>query len=237
MACDRSHFYVTLFSNGSQKLYPGNMLAAFTARLAQPIDLGSMDRWEVRVFEFTCHPITISTIASLQVISSQIAFIYCELILQQFVGRQYVRCLRTFIHSSTFCHNIFENVYYMPVEKRRFQDLCIEILRQICERTKFKASDVPTKIVLHFRRVSACYKYRCRRIRHTFIMKDQLVQYYLNQASRVSHSGIDPIYSVPPFLQRRHAIGSFLSGLSRLVRPVLWSGVRAVLAGNDAYRR
>ena len=56
-------------------------------------------------------------------------------------------------------------------------------------------------------------------------MKDPLVQYYLHQASRVSHSGIGPIYSVPPFVQRGHRIGSFISGI---VRPVLWSGVNAV---------
>ena len=59
-------------------------------------------------------------------------------------------------------------------------------------------------------------------------MKDPLVRYYLHQASRGSHSGIGPIYSVPPFVQRGHGIGSFLSGLFRLVRPVLWTGVKAV---------
>ena len=55
-----------------------------------------------------------------------------------------------------------------------------------------------------------------------------LVQYYLHQADRGSHSGIGPIYSVPHFVERGHGIGSFLSGLFRLVRPVLWSVVKAV---------
>ena len=155
MTSDRNHFYVTLFSNGSQKLYPTNTLAAFTARLAQPIDLGSTDRWEVGVCEITCHPTNTGTFASVQVISANNALIYCDLISQQFVGSQYVRCLRTFIHPSTYCNNIFQNVYYVPVEKRRFQDIRIEILRLSGERVVFKASDVPTKIVLHFRRVSA----------------------------------------------------------------------------------
>ena len=41
------------------------------------------------------------------------------------------------------------------------------------------------------------------------------------------HSGIGPIYSVPPFVQRCHGIGSFLSGMFRLVRPVLWGGIKA----------
>ena len=47
----------------------------------------------------------------------------------------------------------------MPVEKRRFQDISIQILRQTGERAKFKDSNVPTKIVLHFRLVSAWKSY------------------------------------------------------------------------------
>ena len=71
------------------------------------------------------------------------------------------------------------------------------------------------------------YKYLCRRLRHAFRMKDPLLQYYPQQAGRGSHGGIGPIYSIPHFLQRVHGLGSFLSGLFRLVRPVLWSGVKA----------
>ena len=59
-------------------------------------------------------------------------------------------------------------------------------------------------------------------------MKDPLLQYYLHQAGRGSYSELGPIYSVPPFLQRGQGFGSFLSGLFRLVRAVLWSGVMAI---------
>ena len=59
-------------------------------------------------------------------------------------------------------------------------------------------------------------------------MKDQFVQYYLHQAGRGYHNGIGLSHSVPPFVQGGHGRGSFLSGLFRLVRPVLWSGVKAV---------
>ena len=59
-------------------------------------------------------------------------------------------------------------------------------------------------------------------------MKDPLVQYYLNQGGRRSHSGIGQIESVPTLIQPGHGIGSYLSLLFRLVRPVLWSGVKAV---------
>ena len=117
-----------------------------------------------------------------------------------------------------YCNNIFENVYYVPVEKRRFQDIRIEILRQKCCRMVNQS----------------IYKYLCRRLRHAFIMKDPLLQYYLHQVGRGWHGGIGPIYLVPPFLQRGHGLGSFLSGLFRVVRPVLWRGIKAV--GRDTLR-
>jgi len=47
-------------------------------------------------------------------------------------------------------------------------------------------------------------------------------------------SGIGPIYSVPPFVQRGHGIGSSLRGLWRTVRPVLWSGAKSL--GREALR-
>ena len=60
-------------------------------------------------------------------------------------------------------------------------------------------------------------------------MKDPLSQYYIHQADCGTHNEVGPIYSVPHFLQRGHGVGSFLSGLFRTVRPVLWIGVKAVV--------
>ena len=155
MSNDRNHFYVTLFSNGWKALYPANRITAFTTRLAQPIDLGSMDRWEVWLCEFTCHPMNVGTFAVLDFVSVKIAFLYCELISLQFVGSQYVRCLRTFVLPTTYCDKVFDNVYYVALEKRRFRDIRIEILRETVEPPNLKATEVPTKVVLHFRRVAA----------------------------------------------------------------------------------
>ena len=76
--------------------------------------------------------------------------------------------------------------------------------------------------------ILSIYKYLCRQIRPAFITKDPLLQYYFQQAGRGSRSGLGPIYSIPPFLQRCHGLDSFLNGLFRLVRPVVWSGVKAV---------
>jgi hypothetical protein len=60
-----------------------------------------------------------------------------------------------------------------------------------------------------------------------------LVKYYVSQAGRGNgrgdSSGIGPIYSIPPFVQRGHGIGSLLSGLFRMVRHVLGSGAKTIV--------
>jgi hypothetical protein len=67
-------------------------------------------------------PYNTGTYANLKVISAEAALLYCDLIAPQFFGSQYVRVLRTFIQPTTYRTHAFENIYYMPVEKRRFQD-------------------------------------------------------------------------------------------------------------------
>jgi len=60
------------------------------------------------------------------------------------------------------------------------------------------------------------------------MIMDPLVRYYVHQAGRGKHDGIRPIYAAPPFLKRGYGIGSFLAGLWRMVRPVLWSGAKTL---------
>ena len=68
---------------------------------------------------------------------------------------------------------------------------------------------------------------------------DPLLKYYIRQAGG-GNDDVGPIYILPS--QRGHGIGSFLSGLFRAVRPVLWSGKKdfgkATLKalGNEALR-
>ena len=55
------------------------------------------------------------------------------------------------------------------------------------------------------------------------------MKYYVRQAGGGSgDNGVGPIYTVPPFVQRGRGIGSFLSGLFRAVRPILWSGAKVM---------
>jgi hypothetical protein len=148
------HTSTSLLSNTSQKHYPSNTLSSFKVHLARPVDLGSDSRWELGVCEVSCRPTNVGTNTAVTVISANNALIYCDLISPQFFGSQYVRVLRTFILPTVYCNHSFENVYYMPVEKRRFHDIEIKILRLDGTPVKFTDSDVHEKIVLHFRRVS-----------------------------------------------------------------------------------
>jgi hypothetical protein len=58
----------------------------------------------------------------------------------------------------------------------------------------------------------------------SFTIMSHLVNYYLRQAGQGGDIG--PIYSVLPFIERRHGIGSFLGGLWRSIRSILWSGAK-----------
>ena len=131
-----------------------NTLAAFTTPLAQRIDLGSSDDWEVGITEFTCPSIIAGTYARVvTIIGDNNVLIYCDLISPQIVDCNLVRCLRTYVSQTVDCQHIFTNIYYVPVEKRQFQDIRIEILTTKGKRFAFKDSDKPVKVVLHFRRI------------------------------------------------------------------------------------
>ena len=55
-----------------------------------------------------------------------------------------------------------------------------------------------------------------------------LVLYYRRQAGGGSETVIGPVYSTPSYLQRGHGIGDFFGSLFRWVRPIVWSGVKAL---------
>jgi hypothetical protein len=146
-------FYVTVFSNASQKLYSDNTLATFTTHKAQPISLDPTERWEVGVCELSCPPPQVGSFRPALLVGDTNVPIYSNLIAPQFVGGNLVRCLRTFITPTQQCHHVFENVYYVPVEKQLFQDIRIELLNIEGKRFNVKDNRTPVKVVLHFRRV------------------------------------------------------------------------------------
>jgi hypothetical protein len=68
--------------------------------------------------------------------------------------------------------------------------------------------------------------YRCHL--HTVMMTHPHVQYNMHQAGSGFDNGIGPIYTITLFLQQGHGIGSFLSGLFRMVRPFICRGTKDV---------
>jgi len=75
--------YFTLVSSASRKRYPKNTHASFTIQLAQPLDLGSTDKWEEEICEFNCpHSGTPNPV---DVIGDTNVLIYCDTT-PQFVG-------------------------------------------------------------------------------------------------------------------------------------------------------
>jgi len=145
---DRDHFYITLLSNASQHIYPDNKIAAFTIKLAQPINLDPSEIWEVGLSELS---------SARQLLADNTdALVYCDLIAPQLIGTTMVRFLRTFniIMPEDYGGEYrFENVCNVPMEKRMFRDIPIEILNLSGERVPFTDGKTPLKVVLHFRRV------------------------------------------------------------------------------------
>jgi len=80
---------------------------------------------------------------------------YCDLIAPQLIGTTKVRYLRSFriVPTDYVSEYLFQNVYYVPVEKRTFRDTRIEILSLSGDRVPFRDSQTPLKVVLNFRRV------------------------------------------------------------------------------------
>ena len=69
---------------------------------------------------------------------------------------------------------------------------------------------------------------------------NHLTRYYIHQAGGGGGSGggVGPIYSVVPFVQRGHGLGSLLGGLFRTIRPLFFSGLRTAgkALGREALR-
>ena len=101
MTAVSNQFYVTLFSNSSNDIYKDNTLAAFTIKLAQPIELNYAENWEVGICEVSCPPLIVGTGLPLTTVGNSHVLVYSNVISPQLVGSDMFRCLRTFIFPST----------------------------------------------------------------------------------------------------------------------------------------
>jgi len=183
---DRDHFYNTLFSNASQKIYPDNKIAALTIQLAKPITLDPAEIWEVGLCEISypeiesvgvedhsnaevycdrfCEVSYSEPAAGVQDKSN--ALLYCDLIAPQFIGSTMVRYLRTFNivqePESLGGEFLYENVYYVPVENRAFHNIRIELLKLFGKRKAFsKTIERDILVICHDRRSSGIRVAKC----------------------------------------------------------------------------
>ena len=134
------------------KAYPNNSIVAFTVQLTHEILLSGKDVREVALRIFLTPP-QVGMIASHVVIGTTNAMVNCNLICQHFVGSKKIFCLRTFIHPTVYCNQVFENLYYLPLEHRTFPDVSTSVVDTSGKRVAFKDSKTPAKVVLHFRSV------------------------------------------------------------------------------------
>ena len=60
------------------------------------------------------------------------ALMYCDLIAPQLIGTTKMRYLRSFkiVPTDYDSEYLFQNVYYVPLEKKTFRDIRIEILNK-----------------------------------------------------------------------------------------------------------
>ena len=87
------------------------------------------------------------------VISSVHVLVYCDLITPQMVGTECVRLLRINICLTQLGNHLFHIIYYLPVEKKLFQDIRIELREASGEPDALEAGVIPTNVVLYFRRL------------------------------------------------------------------------------------
>ena len=64
---------------------------------------------------------------------------------------------------------------------------------------------------------------------------DQYTRYYVNQSGGGGDGGIGPVYRASFRVQRGNGLGSFFRRLFRFVKPLLYSGAKAV--GKEALKR
>ena len=113
------------------------------------------DNCAVGLCEFSYSPKNVGTFKTTTIVDDSTGPINCDLIPPQYVGTALFRCMRTFIHPSMTGQYVLDKFYYLPVGKRTFKCIRIEILQLAGKPVEFMTGPTPSMIYLHFRRVSA----------------------------------------------------------------------------------
>ena len=165
--------------------------------------------------KFSCPPPYPHTIKPYKLTRETNALVYCGLITQQFVGSDHVRCLRTFFHPTKYCDHAFQNVYYVPVEKRTFQDISI----LISDLNRKKSLSRMARYQWNWFYIFAAHKNLTSLPSTVILTIDPLVSCYRKQADR-GLEDIGPIYSIPPLRSADMASVAYWQVYSGLIDPL-----------------
>lgn len=147
------NFYITLISNNSLDYYSENTLSCFTNQFNKIYNLNS--DWFVGIAEIFYNKFNTNEF------KKSLIYVYTDIIKPVQVGFSQVRCLRIFTNpnQNSVQNILFENIYYMPVERNQFENISITLADDIGQKINFENSTKPTMVVLHFiKKVDCVYK-------------------------------------------------------------------------------
>ena len=153
-------------------------------------------------------------------------YVYTDINKPNLVGDSYVRLLTSLHFPSAKGYHRFDNPLYKPVEQSYIESISIRLVMKTGENVLFEESDIPCLVILHCKMKSSEQQISVSQLQWIDI------HLLLNQ-SGVGEIG--PVYRASFRVQRGNGIGSFFRGLFRFVKPLLYSGAKAV--GIEALER
>jgi hypothetical protein len=77
-------------------------------------------------------------------------FVYTDLIKRQYIGDKLARCIRV-INTGSGRHQIFQNPYYLPIERKEFDSIEIFLANKMGKPFPFVDGLDPAAVMLHFK--------------------------------------------------------------------------------------
>ena len=136
-------FYVYVRSDETDKYFPENKAYKFISRLNSPINLEGF--WKVALVEFYALDNSRSRNSS-----SETLYIYSDICKESIINGSKKSVLRrVFKNDKSGWKNIFDSPFYLPVNKKYFQEFELQITTDYLTEAIFLKS--PVHITLHFK--------------------------------------------------------------------------------------
>lgn len=138
-------FYLTLSSDSSKQYFSDNTIAQFSTQLVRPVC--HAPSYEVAVCEVFLPPFETWKART----SASPIYMYCDVTQPVLVSDTSARLLRVLVPDIISGYYAFPTLYYLPVEKRNFQNITVSFRTRWAELYPFQDSEYPSTVVLHFR--------------------------------------------------------------------------------------